>query len=822
MSARVSIYKLFVLSLRTSEATGFRRNKGSREVKRFYSSEGTPKEWRSSPTLYGHPVITVTGQVQKQIVDALHLGERERASSLLYHIGYNKPMLIANNFVQILEYCTLAPDPLFAMEIWRTMEEKGIDMNNECHTLVILALCKGGYLEEAFNLMSNYGETPDFYPTLSKYNTLLRASAKMRSGTHASKCLDLMERDMVGKNEVTYGQLLRLAVFQKNLSAVHSIWKEYTRYYSFNLISLREFIWSFSRLGDIDAACEALQQLVVLAFRGGFIKKNAEKQMLIPRLSVPIPFYNNLDWSGCRNANITSVPSVYENDIEMPTQANSMDHHKVVDFDMKEVKSVGMVLGNPKGILVTKILRLSFTHVIKACARAKNHKLAEKLFFQMQNLGIQPSRGAYDGLIRVLARTRGFHDGMEVLKLMQQKNLKPLDSTLAALSISCSKGLELDLAETFLNQIAKCERPYPYNALLKACDILDTPERGVHVFGKMKQLKVTPNIKTYELLFSLFGNVNAPYENGNILSQAEVSKRIRALEDDMMRNGIQHSYLSIRNLLHALGSEGMISRLLHYLRVAENQYSPRTPIYNIVLHSLVDAEEGDVAINVFKTLMSHGYCPNGVTLNIMIDCCTITRSFKSARGLTAMRIRYGYPPNVQTYTSLIKAVLALGDFDEALTLLNYACSEGIQIDALLFNEILREAAWKDRIDIIEFVMDRMLKEKVRPDAATCGYVFSIYVDRGFYNTAMEALQVMSICMLSEQDINENTTLFEDEFIYAEDSEAESRALEHFIDSEHHAVALLNLRWCAMQGNPISWSTHDSPWVKRLSATNRSR
>lgn len=209
MSARVSIYKLFALSLRMPEATGFGRNKGSREVKRFYSSEGTPTEWRSSPTLYGYPVNTVTGQVQKQIVDALHLDERERASSLLSHIGYNKHMLIANNFVPILEYCTLAPDPLFAMEIWRTMEEKGINMNNECHTLVILALCKGGYLEEAFNLMSNYGETPDLYPTLSKYNTLLRASAKMRSGTHASKCLDLMERDMVGKNEITYGQLLK-------------------------------------------------------------------------------------------------------------------------------------------------------------------------------------------------------------------------------------------------------------------------------------------------------------------------------------------------------------------------------------------------------------------------------------------------------------------------------------------------------------------------------------------------------------------------------------------------------------------------------------
>lgn len=117
-------------------------------------------------------------------------------------------------------------------------------------------------------------------------------------------------------------------------------------------------------------------------------------------------------------------------------------------------------------------------------------------------------------------------------------------------------------------------------------------------------------------------------------------------------------------------------------------------------------------------------------------------------------------------------------------------------------------------------MDRMHKERVAPDPTTCGYVFSAYVDRGFYNTAMEALQVMSIQMLSKEDIDENVQFFEDEIIYAEDSEAELKALDFFKDSkENLAVALLNLRWCAMMGNPISWLIDQSQWVRRLSVTN---
>lgn len=55
---------------------------------------------------------------------------------------------------------------------------------------------------------------------------------------------------------------------------------------------------------------------------------------------------------------------------------------------------------------------------------------------------------------------------------MQQENLKPYDSTLATLSVTCSKELQLDLAESLLNQISECLHPHPYNALLASCDAL--------------------------------------------------------------------------------------------------------------------------------------------------------------------------------------------------------------------------------------------------------------------------------------------------------------------------------------------------------------
>ena len=60
---------------------------------------------------------------------------------------------------------------------------------------------------------------------------------------------------------------------------------------------------------------------------------------------------------------------------------------------------------------------------------------------------------------------------------------------------------------------------------IKLLVMQDEPERALRVLARMRHAKVKPNIRTYELLFSLFGNVNPLYESGNWQSQEDVSKK---------------------------------------------------------------------------------------------------------------------------------------------------------------------------------------------------------------------------------------------------------------------------------------------------------
>ena len=67
--------------------------------------------------------------------------------------------------------------------------------------------------------------------------------------------------------------------------------------------------------------------------------------------------------------------------------------------------------------------------------------------------------------------------------------------------------------------------------------------------------------------------------------------------------------------------------------------------------------QSHMAIEIFKRTKSCGVLPNDATYNIMIDCCSILRCFRSACALVSMMIRDGFYPKALTFSSLMKVSL---------------------------------------------------------------------------------------------------------------------------------------------------------------------
>ncbi|CAM8920879.1 unnamed protein product [Rhodiola kirilowii] len=451
---------------------------------------------------------------------------------------------------------------------------------------------------------------------------------------------------------------------------------------------------------------------------------------------------------------------------------------------------------------------------------------AEELMVQMKALGLKPSKVTYDAFIKAVSSRRR-------LKEMQMNKVYPCETSLASLSVSCSKALKLDLAKDLLDKVSGNVGVLPFNAFLAACVALDKPEIAVRVLSRMKKMEVQFDMQTYELLFSLFGLVNAPYEEGNMLSREEATKRIKAIELDMAKNGLQHSFTTMKNLLSALGAEGQKSELVQYLHVAEKLFEPmdskrRATLHNIVLQSLVELKESSMAINIFKNMRRRGFLPDTATYSIMIECCSVTECFRSALQLLSLMLRDGYYPTTVTYTSLMKVVKDNEHFYEELNLLDRASTEECDPlqrsvgDAVMYNTVLLKARAKGRIDIIEFLLEKMHQDKIQPNPVTCSIVLDAYTNQGYINTALESLQVLSLRMISEdkEELQKHQPEIE-ELILSQSPEAESQILQHFDSDVNFATALLNLRCCSLIGFSTPWSPDETAWAKTLSANFKS-
>ncbi|CAI8585800.1 unnamed protein product [Vicia faba] len=246
--------------------------------------------------------------------------------------------------------------------------------------------CMWARSRRAFSIMDFLGQNRRFYPGLPLYNSILSSCTKIQNLIQARKCLDLMEKKMIGKSEVTYTALIKLAVLQKNLPAVHIIWREYIKLYSMSIIALRKFIWSFTRLGDLKSANRTLQQLVALATRENIsIARTVYGKLYSTRLDIPVPANDGLGstildlWKSRQHSSCILSPSLHLLDT-----ISASKEHKFICMDDKKAKNTDVNgLNGQKHSLLMKVLRWSFNDIIHGCAKEKNYMLAWKLMLQV-------------------------------------------------------------------------------------------------------------------------------------------------------------------------------------------------------------------------------------------------------------------------------------------------------------------------------------------------------------------------------------------------------------------------------------------------------
>jgi len=237
-----------------------------------------------------------------------------------------------------------------------------------------------------------------------------------------------MENYFLGKSEITYCELLKIAVLQENLPAVYDIWKDCTRYYSPSIIMQRKFVRALTTLGDLQSAYHILQHMVVIAAQSSdHLRLSSKRRYQSPRLDIPV-----LALSESEDLKLLPDCNLQPSQGKLATGENSADVQPE-SFEIVELKADVLSEGNDLadkvglengsvldtlrivGSAVRRILRWSFNDLMHACVQFNNCQLAEQLFLEMQKLRLRPSKFTYDGFVKTVIAGKGVAYAMKVV-----------------------------------------------------------------------------------------------------------------------------------------------------------------------------------------------------------------------------------------------------------------------------------------------------------------------------------------------------------------------------------------------------------------------
>ncbi|BBN17350.1 protein MpPPR_9 [Marchantia polymorpha subsp. ruderalis] len=723
----------------------------------------------------------------------LKLGEDNNASKLIKDMKtLDSPVtVVVCNY--LLNSCSKSRNPKMAKEVWNFMQSNKIQINKVSYGCLIGALSRGGCIGEAtelLTLLANKNEA-----NLVMYNTVLNGCVHTKSKAQAERCIQLMEKQGVPKDERTYMELIKLSGMLGDLSATRRWWTQLVGKFTPTSTVRSSYIIALCRMNDLNEARQALQDLVSVYGHGKathltpldegatqqsrFVSgekseeymessvsgENEEAEHLSEQYGSKQLAIDELDKDSDDSNHLNELDSESDDPELNESQRTSSSNGKEDEMSLFTEGDVE-VPGFPaelalRGMKISDItstglkdLQNSYNAMINAAGKAKNHILAECLFSEMRQLGLKMDIYTYNALLRAVLEGRGVKHGLRILKRMDTIGIKPnVHSLTALLEAYCRdrKFSKVDNVLDYMESGSRSQHPscHTYNIVLNACISAEDPERALQAFGRMKAFGAEPDICTYIALFTVLGNTRSEPEGSSPWSQRQVAKRITAIELDMDQSGIQHTRESFTSLMHVLGAQGltelMLQRLKDAIKVGKDILDVTS--FNTVILSCVNVNQVETAWEVYQQMKSAGFKPDEYTYNILINGCTHEKKLSTAFELVDTMRQDGLSPNVVTFNTLLKVICHSGEMDIVLDLLKEMTASGVQPDTATFNTILTSASYQKRVDVMEHMLEEMRRSNISPDDQTFLPVVSTYMQAGQTEDAAEALRVLSFRML---------------------------------------------------------------------------
>lgn len=579
--------------------------------------------------VYNIFIGSICGREQLPKPELLDLAEKVYEEMLVAGCVLNK--INTANFVRCL--CGAGKFEK-AFQIMKEMMRKGFVPDASTYYKVITFLCQANKVDKAlllFEEMKRAGVNPDVYT----YTILIDGFCKAGLIEQARSWFDEMTSAGCSPTVVTYTALLHAYLKSKQLLQANDIFHRMVDDACYpNAVTYSALIDGLCKAGEVQKACEIYAKLIGASdnVETDFYFENKGVDTISPNVIT----YGALVDGLCKAQKVADAHELLDSMLSAGCEPNQIVYDALIDGFCK----VGKIDN------------------------------AQEVFLRMTKCGYLPSVHTYTSLIDRMFKDGRLDLAMKVLSQMLKDSCSPNVVTYTAMVDGLCKIGETEKALNLLSLMEKkgCSpNVVTYTALIDGLGKAGKVDASLKLFTQMKTKGCAPNYVTYRVLINHCCAVGLLDDAHLLLDEMKQTHWPKYLQGYCSAvQGFSKKFLASLGLLEEMES---------------HDTAPIAHVYGMIIDSFSKAGRLETALELHKEMMEVSSPLNMTSKGMytsLIQALCLSSQVEEAIALHIEMTRRGTMPDLSLFVCLIKGLIAVDKWNEALQLCYGICQEGVK------------------------------------------------------------------------------------------------------------------------------------------------
>jgi len=340
-----------------------------------------------------------------------------------------------------------------------------------------------------------------------------------------------------------------------------------------------------------------------------------------------------------------------------------------------------------------------FNCLIDVCIKLNLIDKADKVFREMKEIGIAPSKITYAIMIKGYGQVYQLDKAFQIFEEMKSQNIPANEIIYGCLLNACVRCSKIDKVTEVYEEMKKLQLDMNivlYTTLIKAYTKVKNITSALSVYEEMLNDKaVSPNIVTHNAMLDCCVECN---EIGK-MSEIYDNIKTRAINEENQPQPDLITYSTvIKGYARAKDMEKVFN-IYHFLTTSENNFQLDEVIYNSILDGCAKTSNLERALLVYGEMVKKEVKRSNVTYSILVKLYANSKMEDQALKILEEMVEKNIKPGIIVYTCLIQTCLRSKRFERAISLFENLKSDGLKPDHVLYNTIVNGCLFNQKWDM---------------------------------------------------------------------------------------------------------------------------